>query len=117
MDGRNRSMTALASFPGSGNTWVRGLLQRATGFCTGAIYCDGRLRSQGFPGEFLISSSVLVVKTHETTVIHNPRGFSNNNFGNVILIVRDPFHALIANWHRHNSLGHHTSVVDRAHFG
>lgn len=26
---------ALASFPGSGNTWVRGLLEKATGICTG----------------------------------------------------------------------------------
>ena len=26
---------ALASFPGSGNTWVRGLLETATGICTG----------------------------------------------------------------------------------
>ena len=25
----------LVSFPGSGNTWVRGLLQKATGVCTG----------------------------------------------------------------------------------
>ena len=26
---------ALASFPGSGSTWVRGLLEKATGICTG----------------------------------------------------------------------------------
>ena len=30
---------ALASFPGSGNTWVRGLLQKATGICTG-MWCS-----------------------------------------------------------------------------
>ncbi len=35
MDGRNRAAVALASFPGSGNTWVRGLLEQATGVCTG----------------------------------------------------------------------------------
>ena len=28
---------ALASFPGSGNTCVRGLLEKATGICTGEI--------------------------------------------------------------------------------
>ena len=28
---------ALVSFPGSGNTWVRGLLERATGICTGTL--------------------------------------------------------------------------------
>ncbi len=28
---------ALVSFPGSGNTWVRGLLEKATGICTGQL--------------------------------------------------------------------------------
>ena len=35
IDGRGREPVALASFPGSGNTWVRGLLEKATGICTG----------------------------------------------------------------------------------
>ena len=35
MDGTSRRKVALASFPGSGNTWVRGLLEKATGVCTG----------------------------------------------------------------------------------
>ena len=35
MDGTGRRPVALASFPGSGNTWVRGLLEKATGICTG----------------------------------------------------------------------------------
>ena len=35
MNGSSRSAVALASFPGSGNTWARGLLEKATGVCTG----------------------------------------------------------------------------------
>ena len=35
MNGSQRAPVALASFPGSGNTWVRGLLEQATGICTG----------------------------------------------------------------------------------
>ena len=35
MNGSRRAPVALASFPGSGNTWVRGLLEQATGICTG----------------------------------------------------------------------------------
>ena len=35
MNGTGRRPVALASFPGSGNTWVRGLLEKATGICTG----------------------------------------------------------------------------------
>ena len=39
IDGRNRAPVALVSFPGSGNTWVRGLLEQATGVCTGECMC------------------------------------------------------------------------------
>ena len=35
MNGSGRNPMGLVSFPGSGNTWVRGLLQKATGICTG----------------------------------------------------------------------------------
>ena len=38
MDGTHRAPVALASMPGSGNTWVRGLLQQATGICPGQFY-------------------------------------------------------------------------------
>ena len=37
MNGTNRAPVALVSFPGSGNTWVRGLLEMATGICTGTV--------------------------------------------------------------------------------
>ena len=33
--GEGRETVLLASYPGSGNTWVRGLLQKITGICTG----------------------------------------------------------------------------------
>ena len=35
MNGTSRPAVALVSLPGSGNTWVRGLLEKATGICTG----------------------------------------------------------------------------------
>ena len=35
MNGTGRGVVGLVSFPGSGNTWVRGLLQAVTGICTG----------------------------------------------------------------------------------
>ena len=57
--------TALASFPGAGNTWVRLLVQQMSGVWTGSIYSDGDLRANGFPGEFKASDRVMVVKTHE----------------------------------------------------
>ena len=39
MNGGGRLPVALASFPGSGNTWTRGLLEKVTGVCTGT--CTG----------------------------------------------------------------------------
>lgn len=37
MQGGERAAVALASLPGSGNTWIRGLLEKATGICTGEL--------------------------------------------------------------------------------
>lgn len=34
-DGAGKKRVALVSLPGSGNTWLRGLLEKATGVCTG----------------------------------------------------------------------------------
>ena len=64
MSQSDRAPVALVSHPGSGNTWLRGLLETATGVCTGAVYCDFSLRAKGFTAEFIVSGAVLVVKTH-----------------------------------------------------
>ena len=48
----HEDVVALASFPGSGNTWLRYLLQQATGILTGSIYMDKELYKHGFPGRF-----------------------------------------------------------------
>ncbi|KAK4293256.1 hypothetical protein Pmani_034036 [Petrolisthes manimaculis] len=37
----------LVSFPGSGNTWLRYLVESATGVFTGAVYNDTRLYERG----------------------------------------------------------------------
>ena len=37
LNGTSRHPVALASFQGSGNTWMRGLLQKITGICTGTV--------------------------------------------------------------------------------
>lgn len=38
---------ALSSFPGAGNTWLRHLIELATGFYTGSYYFDGSLYNKG----------------------------------------------------------------------
>lgn len=94
-----RAPVPLASFPGSGNTWVRGLLQQATGLCTGSLYCDRDLRSRGFPGEGLTSDSVLVVKTHKAAPF-TIDGDTPLVGSKAVLIIRNPFDALVSERNR-----------------
>ena len=101
IDGSHRPPVALVSFPGSGNTWVRGILEAATGICTGAMYCDASLCSQGFIGENLQSGSVLVVKTHGSAATWlESQSKRKGYFGSAIFIVRNPLNALVAEWNR-----------------
>lgn len=136
MNASSRPPIALASFPGSGNTWIRGLLQRATGVCTGGIYCDTTLRNSGYPGESLRSGNTLVVKTHQVdprwTGIYYPPNTTDRYFTKesdipiydaAIVLVRNPFHALVAEWNRQMTVnmslgGHdsHTNAVDAKYF-
>ena len=113
LNATGRPPITLASFSGSGNTWVRGLLQLATGVCTGGIYCDTKLRISGYPGESLRSGKTLVVKTHQPdprwTGVYYPPNTTDSYFtkesdipvyDSAILLVRNPFHALVAAWNR-----------------
>lgn len=45
-------LVALQSFPGSGNTWMRGSIESAFGFYTGSVYLDQYLFNTGFLGEY-----------------------------------------------------------------
>ncbi|XP_045468186.1 WSCD family member AAEL009094 isoform X2 [Harmonia axyridis] len=94
-----RPPVALASFPGSGNTWVRYLLQQSTGILTGSIYRDYSLLKNGFPAENVVNGSVLLVKTHE---------FGQNAkklYSKAILLVRSPTAAIQAEFNRQSG-GH-----------
>lgn len=115
----SRGTVALASFPGSGNTWVRGLLEMATGICTGAFVCDISLRTRGFAGENIQSGSVLVVKTHRWspwwTGEDKPAWMEGLHaevaYSAAIVLVRNPFDALVAEWNREVANGFHTNTV------
>ncbi|XP_030837671.1 WSC domain-containing protein 1-like [Strongylocentrotus purpuratus] len=83
---------ALASFPGSGNTWVRHLIETATGYATGSVYTSTILSSRGFIGELqpALSGRVLTIKTHI---------FNKDTVG-AILLVRNPYRALVSEYNR-----------------
>jgi hypothetical protein len=59
----NRVPPVLYTFPGSGNTWVRMLIEYATGIYTGSVYNDGKIRIV-MPGEFECSRRNSVIKVH-----------------------------------------------------
>ncbi len=137
MDGRGRDPVGLVSVPGSGNTWIRGLLERATGICTGSIYTDEALRLGGFLGEFIQGGSVLLVKSHTSDFQWKNEKMEKRNgedalYGSAIFLVRDPFDTFVSERNRVVSLyqlgGYwpkppgridvsHTRLVNKSHFG
>ena len=72
------SVVGLASYPSSGNTWLRYLLEGVTGHYSGSMYNDISLRKKGLYGEGVPHDGGLVVsvKTHGHTTgkgAHEPR--------------------------------------------
>ncbi|XP_077996520.1 sialate:O-sulfotransferase 2-like [Glandiceps talaboti] len=106
-------LVALASFPGSGNTWLRHLIEKYTGIYTGSYYSDGSLYSRGFKGELRPweEGTTIVVKTHETETAHI------QHFNAVILLIRNPFDAIISERHRQQGGGHRNYANKEAFVG
>ncbi|XP_061134924.1 sialate:O-sulfotransferase 2 isoform X1 [Syngnathus typhle] len=93
---RASQLVALASFPGSGNTWCRHLVELATGFYSGSYYFDASLYNKGFKGErdHWRSGRTICIKTHES-------GKKDiEAFDSSILIIRNPYKALMAEFNR-----------------
>ena len=59
LNGSGRPPVSLISFPGSGNTWVRGLLEQVTGVSIGSVYCDMGLLEKRVAGESITSTLFL----------------------------------------------------------
>ena len=116
-----RHPVALISPQGAGNTWTRGLLEKATGICTGFIYCDTVMRARGYVGERIKSGKVLVVKTH-SPVPKWRRGSNkhsepaDSSYAAAVFILRDPAKSVVAEWNRNSAevvLGKHNYSIAR----
>ncbi|XP_058014698.1 sialate:O-sulfotransferase 2 isoform X4 [Ahaetulla prasina] len=107
---RAKQLVALASFPGAGNTWARHLIELATGFYTGSYYFDGSLYNKGFKGErdHWRSGRTICIKTHESGQKEIEA------FDAAILLVRNPFKALMAEFNR--KYGGHIGFASHAHW-
>ena len=133
INGSKRYPIALASYPGSGNTWVRGILQKTTGLCIGAIYCDVTLRQNGYPGESIRSGITFLVKTHQTDprwegVQYDPdapfkyfhRAEDIPMYSGGVFILRNPFHAMVSEFKRKTSEStpnNHVITLSKDRFG
>lgn len=98
----------LASFPGSGNTYARLLLEAATGYYTGSMYNDLSLMPI-LPAEGVATNDVVAYKTH-LLPRHNhygkdgylyPRpGSLHTKPQRTVLLVRHPVRAIWAEFQR-----------------
>jgi hypothetical protein len=118
-----RTPPILYSFPGSGNTWARLLIDLATGIYSGSPYDDPFLIST-FPGEGICNKSVSVVKMHPTinafVNIHHIKGRHQPRcptllFEQAILLIRDPYDAIFAEFVR-TSVDSHVASLPKQNF-
>lgn len=72
---------ALASFPRSGNTWLRYMVEEATGILSGSIYRD-KILQRGSEG--------VVIKTHDLDAFR---------YTHAIHLIRNPFDAILSYFH------------------
>lgn len=116
-------MTALVSFPGSGNTWVRYLIETSSGVFTGSVYTDRNIISKGFYGE-------AVPPDCGCTAVQNTHGFALAGLvpkykeqrsaevtlfrGRGILLLRNPYEALLS--YRNYLYGGHTGLAPEDRF-
>jgi len=91
---------ALVSYPRSGNSFVRKLVESSTGIVTGSDNRPNRtlaasLLEYGYRGEAITDNSVWMVKSHYPERL----GYIRFDVGRVVLVVRNPFDAIESYFH------------------
>lgn len=110
------SPSLLYSFPGSGNTWTRLLIDYSTGVYSGSMYHD-RALFDILPGERHCNHKVSTIKAHPHLQTFNilshgnlyPKKCTNGNihsFQRAILLIRDPFDSIFSEFQRRWSGSH-----------
>ena len=109
---KSQRQIRLSSYPGSGNTWTRGLIERLSGYFTGSVYADKTLFMQGnvysfnsFKSNYCILFNLtgyygemmqpdcgctLLQKTHDTFL---PKQLLQFN-GSRVVVIRNPYDSL-----------------------
>ena len=101
---------ALVSYPGSGNTWIRHMLQQATGIYTGSVYGDDLIRRSGFLGEpkKFRNRKTFIIKDHMLS------RDAMSGYDSAILLVRNPYKAHVAEYHRKITANHLDHAISDA---
>ena len=115
----SRLNVALSSFPGSGTTWLRYLIEQATGLFTGSLECDISLKHVGHMGEGVWTNQVAAVRVNRAHL--NSTGGKNNTifansfricqndsvqFDKVVIVMRNPYTAILSEYNRMVTLSH-----------
>ena len=108
-------VTLLVSYPRSGNTLVRSLLEAATGIVTGSdTRADRNLsielaQKHGLVGEGVVQSNrVQFVKSHWPERM----GCGTFDARKAILLVRNPYDAIDSYWNMNATMSHTQTVID-----
>jgi len=111
-DKHRLTKTYLASFPGSGNTWLRSSLEGITGIFTGSVFCDKSLLASGFKGECHQDQDKLIaVKTHFPDIVAG-KDVQRDAASQAVVLVRHPLNAIVAECQRERG---NTSNSDTQH--
>ena len=118
--GDNFPITALHSFMGAGNTWLRYLIESTTGYYTGSAFRDRSLEKAGFLGEQLPVSDykkIIAIKSHN---IRDAKGEQElfrtikiSYTSKCIILIRNPFNTFMAEANRLLTGGHKGVVADK----
>lgn len=95
---KSKQQVALASFPRSGNTWLRYLIEEATGKKSGSVYQDRILKR---------SDHGVVIKTHE---------LDSDCYQSTIHLVRNPFDAIESYFYWKKDIARDEEVTWNEHF-
>jgi hypothetical protein len=123
----DRNITLLMSFPGSCNTWVRLLIESATGTYTGSIYSDPGLATL-LPMEARCGLRMSVIKGHPENfsrcgplylcIDNGPQEIKKCRTGMIyewkkfVFIARDPMRSIFAEVQREITLQHSGVVTE-----
>merc|ERR1712071_156627 len=110
----------LLSFPGSGNTWVRFLVEQATGFTTTSAETGDPGLAPHFKGEYdyPLSGKNILMKTHFFGWVkyYYPQIEDTQEAKYCVFLMRNPINAFLAEFQRIETQANHTGFIPKSQF-